>query len=407
MFLGIRKYCPLWLAVIAVAMAFCGCNDNYKMGSPMSIRVTGYEQFASDYRMGLFCASPVNADNVPFTASVQGRAITDESINWGYAQTGSVGFMAYGPYDGSYTGLESVTVDIPNDQSSLERMNKANLLVSYTLGSPQQSSVVMDMEHAMTALMILLDNRTGSTISSVKVRGMMTSANFDLTTGKLTPVMPQKEVTPMRSPAGYDVYGLLYVPQDVSLHIDVTLESGKKINIVRNDCSSARGKVLNIGPVVLTDSISKELVLDQDDVKMSVWNTNGIPEFPVLPDPKKDTVSYSFTDQCLYGLYDMSNPDTITYGFAHAEGQTQVSFRNNTVGRSMQLVDFKNGMVEYCFVYDCKGNPVPGTEYTVSFNHFGNTEQSAFTIYMECVKVEDGMAWLVSRSGTRGLVLAI
>lgn len=407
MFLGIRKYCPLWLAVIVVAMAFCGCNDTYKMGSPMSIRVTGYEQFASDYRMGLFCASPVNADNVPFTVSVQGRAITDESINWGYAQTGSVGFMAYGPYDGSYTGLESVTVDIPNDQSSLERMNKANLLVSYTLGSPQQSSVVMDMEHAMTALMILLDNRTGSTISSVKVRGMMTSANFDLTTGKLTPVMPQKEVTPMRSPAGYDVYGLLYVPQDVSLHIDVTLESGKKINIVRNDCSSARGKVLNIGPVLLTDSISKELVLDQDDVKMSAWNKNGIPEFPVLPDPKKDTVSYSFTDQCLYGLYDMSNPDTITYGFAHAEGQTQVSFRKNAVGRSMQLVDFKNGMVEYCFVYDCKGNPVPGTEYTVSFNHFGNTEQSAFTIYMECVKVEDGMAWLVSRSGTRGLVLAI
>ena len=89
------------------------------------------------------------------------------------------------------------------------------------------------------------------------------------------------------------------------------------------------------------------------------------------------------------------------------EGQTQVSFRKNEVGRSMQLVDFKNGMVEYCFVYDCKGNPVPGTEYTVSFNHFGNTEQSAFTIYMECVKVEDGMAWLVSRSGTRGLVLAI
>ena len=236
---------------------------------------------------------------------------------------------------------------------------------------------------------------------------MMTSATFDLTTGKLTPVMPQKEVTPMRSPAGYDVYGMLYVPQDVSLHIDVTLESGKKINIVRNDCSSARGKVLNIGPVVLTDSISKELVLDQDDVKMSAWNTNGIPEFPVLPDPKKDTVSYSFTDQRLYGLYNMSNPDTITYGFAHAEGQTQVSFRKNEVGRSMQLVDFKNGMVEYCFVYDCTGNPVPGTEYTVAFNYFGNTEQSAFTIYMECVKVEDGIAWLVSRSGTRGLVLAI
>lgn len=373
----------------------------------MSFRVTGYDKFEPDFRMGLFCGAPVNADNVPFTVSVSGRAIPETSVNWGYAQTSDVGFMAYGPYDASYSGQESVVIDIPQDQTSIENMKKANILVAYTTGSPQQSSVQLDMKHAMTALMILLENHSASPVESVSVSGMLTSARFDLITGRLTPVLPGKDVKPMKSPSGADVYSLLYFPQDATLRINVKMASGKTMEIIGNDCLGAPGKVLNIGPVVITDSVPKELVLSQDYYNTTLWNTNGLPQFPPAPDSKKDSIVNNFVTNRLYGFYDIHAADSVTYCFEGADGQLQFSVRRMDNARSQQVVDFKNGVAEYCYVYDCNRNPVVDGEYTIALNYIGNTDLSSSTIKMKCIKVDEGTAWLINESGTRGLVLGL
>ena len=406
MFFGIRKYNFGYL-LISVVLLLCGCNDSEKIGAPMSFRVTGYDRFEQDYRMGLFCGEPVNADNVPFTVSVSGRAMPEKSVNWGYAQTLDVDFMAYGPYDASYSGQESVVIDIPQDQTSVENMKKANILVSYTTGSPQLSSVQFEMKHAMTALMILLENHSASPVESVSVSGMMTNARFDLITGRLTPDLPRKEVKPMQSPSGADVYSLLYFPQDATLRINVKMASGKTIEIIGNDCPGAPGKVINIGPVVITDSVPKELVLSPDYFKTTLWNTNGLPEFPPAPDSKKDSMVNNFVNYSLYGFYDISAADSVTYCFEGADGQLQFSVRRMPNARSQQVVDFKNGVAEYCYVYDCNGNPVVDGEYTIALNYMGNTDLSGSTIKMKCIKVESGIAWLMNEQVTKGLVLGL
>ena len=51
--------------------------------------------------------------------------------------------------------------------------------------------------------------------------------------------------------------------------------------------------------------------------------------------------------------------------------------------------------------------PVVGHEYNVAFNVSGNSALTGCTMNMECVKVDDEHVWLVDRSGSKGLIMAL
>ena len=51
--------------------------------------------------------------------------------------------------------------------------------------------------------------------------------------------------------------------------------------------------------------------------------------------------------------------------------------------------------------------PLVGHEYTVAFNFMGISKRLGFTSKMECIKSEEGTAWLIDRRNDNGLIMAL
>ena len=122
---------------------------------------------------------------------------------------------------------------------------------------------------------------------------------------------------------------------------------------------------------------------------------------------KESEMNSALARQNRGGMYDLSNPDTAYYAFAGKESALQFSVTEYKSGRSMQVAHAGSGEAHYFYVYDCPESPVVGHLYKVAFNLFGQSSKSGCTMDMECVKVDDGLAWFVDRSGINGLVLML
>ena len=121
----------------------------------------------------------------------------------------------------------------------------------------------------------------------------------------------------------------------------------------------------------------------------------------------KEVVDNALTRATLCGLYDMSMRDTAIYAMTGQDMQLQFSVRWMTEGTVMQVADTRNGEVCTALLYDCPEGPLVGHEYTVAFNYMGSTRKMGFTVKMECIKCENGKAWLIDRRNDNGLVMAI
>ena len=581
-------------------LLLCCCQDEPKYGSPVSVKVygvTGNTALDPELMLGLFADEPIGADNVPFTVAANGTLLTKEEVRWGFDQSSASRFFAYAPYDESYTGQESVTVNVPPDQSTAAKMLKGNLLTAISSGGPNEGGVTLRLQHAMSAMTVAFDNRSGQEITSVTVSGFMMSCSLNLVTGVLSATGGKRMITPLRSPYDDNTFCFIYPPQDVTPVFDVTLSSGKTMAFTfDNYCHEYQGKTIKM-KIQIDESTPDVNILPLSGVNIGQWNTNGIPEFPISspyinlsglkyvePDRNADNffsaylekvtvtavdrtspdvlgvvledeskaihvwthpecrletgntivgpvlglmekpsadefhISYFYTEYATvgktdslpctqgsfsavadkiddweyrrmefrdvvlkerfrnglavfmqdstavsvicpgvetelaegvrgnltgfpvrsgsdimimvydagqfgafaktpadnafcrasaYGLYDVSAQDTAISIMQGQDDDIQYSIRVYANGRSLQLADTRNSVVHYFYVYDCPDTPVTGHYYKVAFNVSGETGLRGSTMYMECVKVEDGSAWLVDRTGTNGLILAL
>lgn len=280
LFMKIRSF---FCAVLSVMMILCGCKDEKpKYGEPMLFKVFGVNgnpDISSNLKMGLFVGAPVDADNVAFTVGPNGSVIPEKEVKWGFDQSQSSRLFAYAPYDPSFTGQETVDFDIPSDQSTPDKLLKANLLVGVTSGGPNDKAVTIKMKHAMTAMTVTFDNRTGEKIKDLSVSGFITSAKMNLVTGELKATTSKKNIIPMRSPDDENTFVFVYLPQDVTPVFKVTLASGKTMAYTfDNYCHEYPGRVLRMH-IQLDDSATDANILELNGVSISQWNTNDIPSF--------------------------------------------------------------------------------------------------------------------------------
>ena len=591
-------------------LMLCGCKDDKpKYGAPMNVKVFGVtgmpdllsdmqkELLPSDMKVGLFVGEPVNIENVPALVTANGTISPEKEIKWAYDQSQASRFFAYAPYDASYNGQEYVVVKVPADQSTEEKMLQGNLLTALSSGGPKQTSVTMKLKHAMTAMTVSFDNRTGSKITAMTVSGFMTEGKLNLLTGTLTATDGKKLITPLRSTTQDDTFSFIYIPQVQTPTFYVTLESGKKLTFVYdNPCNEYPDKIIRM-KIQIDESTPDPTMLELNGVSTTQWLSNGAPELPagahyvnlaglrsiktdakdfnvfsayinkvtvtavdktdpdylgviledkskaihvwtnpgtdlqvgntivgkvmgymerpsgeelyityfytyyatvdktdVLPctqgsfrcladsivrweyrrmlfkdavleegfkgdravfvqdstrisvvcpgvevslaegikgdligfpvrsgsditvmvyDQKqfdsfeKEAADNALTRDSVYGLYDLSMPDTAIFVMNGTDMECQYSVRYFDYGRTMQVSDTHNGNVQMFLVYDCTDKPVTGHEYEVAFNMMGKSGQKGSTVYMECVKVEENTAWLRDRSGKYGLILAL
>jgi len=278
------------LTVAALCMAFLyGCKDyNPEYGAPMSLRmvgVSGYPNLDTELQFGLFVGEPVGIDNEMFTVSNSGRVESKNDFRWKFDQRESSRFFAYSPYDESYSGQEKVTITIPTDQSTPEKMLKGNILTAYASGSPKETAVTLRAKHAMTAIIVTFDNRTGERITSVKAGRFMNVGTLDLVTGATEAVTQTDVITAMRCPGTENSFCFLYIPQDVTPFFEVTLESGKTIgfDIVSDESSRLSqfpGMVVKLKDIQITEATETVNILNGIGASVLPWTTNGIPSMP-------------------------------------------------------------------------------------------------------------------------------
>lgn len=277
------------LFATACIMMMCGCKDDKpQYGAPMSLKVygvTGRANLSPGLTMGLSVSEPVGANNVKLTVSSTGTIESDE-VRWGFDQSSSSRFFVYSPFNESYTGKEEVTISVPADQSTAEKMIKANLLTAVASGGPADKSVNIKMNHAMTAMSVAFDNRSGEKITSVTVKRFQNQGKLNMITGELVASGGVANITPMRSPYDENVFSFIYVPQDVIPVFEVKLESGKVIcfDFQDNSVHQYPGKIIRMSGLLITDKTPEDNLLPLSGVNMTQWTQNGIPEFPA-PNP--------------------------------------------------------------------------------------------------------------------------
>lgn len=276
------------LTVAACLLLLCGCKDKTpKYGAPMNVRifgVTGRADLQPGLKLGLFVDDPVGLDNIPLTVMDDGSILPDHNIRWMFDQSQSSRFFVYAPYDKSYAGQESVPISVPTDQSTVSKMLEGNLMTAITSGGPKETSINMKLSHAMTAMTISFDNRTGERISSLSVSGFMIQGTFDLLTGKLKATENKSAITPLRCPTDENAFSFLYIPQDVTPFFTVTLSSGRTLAFTFDKyCHEYPGSVIRMN-IQIDESTPEANILELNGVNISQWLTNGAPSFITIPE---------------------------------------------------------------------------------------------------------------------------
>ena len=294
----------------ACILTVWGCKDKTPpIGAPINVRiygVAGRADLEKGMKLGLFVDEPVGADNVPMTVYENGLVMPDADINWKYDQSQSARFLAYAPYDPSYTGQQSVSFNAPTDQSTVDKMLEGNLLMAVTSGGPNDKAVNIKLKHAMTALNVSFDNRSGSRIESLQVSGFMTEGTLNFLTGTLTATGGKSTITPLRSPTDVNSFSFIYIPQDVTPVFLLKLASGKEIDFTfDNYCHEYPGSIIKM-QIQIDESTPEANILPLNGVNISQWTTNGVPSFTQLP-------TYIYLD----GLKDVE-PDPDRDGFFSA-----------------------------------------------------------------------------------------
>ena len=156
----------------------------------------------------------------------------------------------------------------------------------------------------------------------------------------------------------------------------------------------------------LTEGVTGDLlgfpVWNGQDFYVMVYDSRQFYQFG------KEAAANAFTRQKSCGLYDIStSPDTAYYSLAGMESRLQFSVTRLDVGHIQQIANTGNGEVHFFYSYDLPLVPTVGHEYNVAFNVSGNTALTGCTMSMECIKVEDGLAWLIDRAGSKGLIMAL
>lgn len=287
------------LAAACCVLTLAGCKDDKhekssgSSSSGITFRVkgvTGRTDLEQGFRLGIFADEPVYAYNVALTVKSDGYATPDRTLKWKKNQSKSVRFYAYAPYDSSFTDVEDVTIAFPTDQSTSEKMLKGNLLTANTKGNKYDPAVEISFKHAMTAMIVSFDNRTGEKIEALKVRGFKTHGTLDFITGELVATGTNSIITPMQSSDGEDMFCFIYVPQDVSPQFDIEMESGKIIKIAYVDgyCHEYPGSVVLMTNILLTEAMLNDPVNDahllpMKGVNLTQWIQNGIPRYQNPP----------------------------------------------------------------------------------------------------------------------------
>lgn len=151
----------------------------------------------------------------------------DETVYWKDKKT-RADFYLYYPYQATHINENPMVFKVEANQSEINSYNNSDVMVGSTMNVvPRQTIVHIALKHVMSQVIIDLKPGEGFTDASlaasdvkVKLNIPAVSANIDLATGKVEPIMnydgESLTMTPMTPYKDGNVYRAIVVPQQVS-----------------------------------------------------------------------------------------------------------------------------------------------------------------------------------------------
>ncbi|MBR5830117.1 MAG: fimbrillin family protein [Tidjanibacter sp.] len=262
------KFTKLFLAIAAFAAIATSCETPFEepeaQGKIISLRSTMDNftkatdtAFEEGDQIGLHIVIPQGTylNNKHFTYT-NGALVGDETYYWYPDESIEADVLAYYPYSatGSYSkGGYNFTVNA--DQSKAGNFTASDLMVAATTSKPTAEAVELPFRHALSKVVVKIDNQLEETIDNVWFSEVYGTATVNLKSGD-TAVSGRKGTikTASVTTGGEQAWALILVPQEnVSPKLIVTTASEKQYTFqLSGEVTFSAGKV-STATITLSD----------------------------------------------------------------------------------------------------------------------------------------------------------
>ena len=218
----------------ALALAACAKQESVRPVQQGEVRFTTNIQtytvkatdtaFENNDQIGIFAGAPISKNNVK--AVVTGTSLIPVTpIKWVEDNNSVVEFVAYYPYAQAAT-LTDYVFEVQANQSSAANYTKSDLMLAKKSSAPTENAVELAFSHALSKVVINLTNSVPeTTVSRVEFEGVKMSAKVNLSTGAVSELGAEGNIT---ANANGTAYQLILLPQSASPKVNVFLSNGNK-----------------------------------------------------------------------------------------------------------------------------------------------------------------------------------
>lgn len=218
-------------------------------------------------------------DNMRYTYSYN-TWTPDETVYWKDDKT-CADFYLYYPYQAAHVNENPMVFKVEADQSNVNSYKNSDVIIGSTLNvAPSQTTVYIASKHVMSQVIIDLKPGEGFTDASLAASDVKVtlnipavSANIDLATGKVEPIMnydgESLTMTPMTPYKDGNVYRVIVVPQQVAQTnlINVNVDGHDLVFSKAFDFVSGKSYTVNVTLVKESDGLNTTITgWDADDV---------------------------------------------------------------------------------------------------------------------------------------------
>lgn len=218
-------------------------------------------------------------DNMRYTYSYN-TWTPDETVYWKDDKT-CADFYLYYPYQAAHVNENPMVFKVEADQSKVNSYKNSDVIVGSTMNvAPSQTTVYIASKHVMSQVIIALKPGEGFTDASLAASDIKVtlnipavSANIDLATGKVEPIMNSDSesltMTPMTPYKDGNVYRAIVVPQQVAQTNLIKVNVGGSDFLFSKDFNFESGKSYTFNVTITKESSGLNATI-------TGWDSDGV-----------------------------------------------------------------------------------------------------------------------------------
>ena len=135
--------------------------------------------FEEGDKVGLYIFTPeLWLNNAEFTYTAEGLVSTVEN-KWYTDEELTSSLVAYYPYNSAWNYTSTVSFSVKADQTTHENYTASDLMIATTTAKPTEESVLLPFHHALSKVVVTIENQLEEEITSVSFGNVYTTVSFD------------------------------------------------------------------------------------------------------------------------------------------------------------------------------------------------------------------------------------